>query len=341
MSIYFATVITFLITLGCIYLIKPVASHIGLVDLPDHRKQHHAPTPLVGGIAIVLSLGIGLLLLDISLITYRAFLAGMVLMTFVGLLDDLRELTPRIRLYAQVIAGLLMTLWGGVYLHTFGNILFLGEINLGIWGIPVTLFALVCIINAINMIDGLDGLAGGVSWVQVLLLLLFACIEHRFKDAYVLAIIAAAILAFLCFNFPWTRKKKASIFLGDAGSMALGFCLVWFTVSLSQGEGAVAPVVMLWVMIIPIFDFCGVVTLRLLQRKPLMQADRQHIHHWLLGRRLTERTVSIILSSVGLFSGSLAFIAYKIGMRHSILFFVYIFLFIAYLIRLVLPLKNM
>ncbi len=340
MLIYFTYLLTFIVTVMCIHMIKLIAERICLVDIPNPRKHHPEPVPLVGGIAIVFGIGIGLLVLDISIAPYRSFLAGIILMGFVGLLDDFHELKPHTRLWTQIIVGLLMTIWGEVYLHTFGNILFVDPIVLGNWGIPITIFALVCIINAINMLDGLDGLAGGISWIQLTMLFIIAGVEGRLMDMHILALIAAALLGFLVFNFPFNRARVASVFMGDAGSMVLGFCLVWFTVSLSQGAQAIAPVVMLWVMIVPIFDFCGVVSLRLLQRQPLLKPDRQHIHHWLQQMGLHPRTITMILSLVTLITSSLAFILNKIGVADGYLFIGFMLLFIGYLSGIVWFLRH-
>lgn len=336
MLVYLTYLFTFIIAVTCIHIIKPVATRIGLVDAPNPRKHHPTAVPLIGGIAIVFSLGIGLLMLDISLAEYRSFLAGIILMGFIGLLDDFHELKPWPRLWVQLLVGLLMTIWGGVYLHTFGNILFIKPIVLATWGIPITLFALVCIVNAINMLDGLDGLAGSVCWVQIVLLFIIAGVEGRLVDMHILALLATAVLGFLVFNFPFTRTRIASVFMGDAGSMVLGFCLLWFTVSLSQGKYAIAPVVMLWVMIVPIFDFCGVISLRLLQRKALMKADRQHIHHLLQRAGLHQRSITISLSILTLLSGGMAFILHKVGVADGVLFLGFILFFsgyVGYLIR--------
>lgn len=340
MLVYFTYLLTLVITIICIHTIKPVATRIGLVDAPNARKHHPTPVPLVGGIAIVFSVCIGLLILDISLANYRSLITGIILMGFVGLLDDFHELKPHIRLWSQIIAGLLMTIWGGTYLHTFGNILFVEPIILNTWGIPITIFALVCIINAINMLDGLDGLAGSVCWVQTLLLFIIAGVEGRLLDMHILALLATTLIGFLAFNFPFTHKRVASIFMGDAGSMVLGFYLVWFTVSLSQGTNAIAPAVMLWVMIVPIFDFCGVISLRLLQRKSLLQADRQHIHHLLQQIGLQPRTIAISLSGITLLFGSLAFVLHKIGLSDGLLFSSFIICFLVYLSQFIWRFKR-
>src|SRR5262245_59089903 len=154
MQVLYSSISNFIITIGCISLLRPLAVRINLVDAPHGRKQHEGHVPLIGGIAMFLGVLFALLTLSISLQPLRGFIAGCALLVFIGVLDDFHELSARARLVAQAAAGLIMVLWGKVALHSLGNLLFLGDIHLGWFSLPITVLAVIGIINAVNMTDG-------------------------------------------------------------------------------------------------------------------------------------------------------------------------------------------
>lgn len=260
--------------------LQPLALHWGLVDEPDARKRHHGPVPLVGGIAMMLALFFALMLLDMPLTPWRPLFVGMAILLLVGLFDDARELHPRNRLLAQVGVALLMVFWGKVYLTDLGDLLGLGTLTLGWLALPVTVFAVVGVINAVNLSDGMDGLAGSLALVT---LGSMALVTQQTNLLNLLILLMAVILGFLLFNLrsPWLAK--AQIFMGDGGSLVLGFAIAWFAVALTQGEQRViAPVTVLWLCAVPLFDTVASLLRRALNHRALMQPDRGHFHHILL-----------------------------------------------------------
>ena len=147
-----STGLVFCITVFCILLLRPLALRLGLIDTPDIRKQHQGNIPLIGGLAMLMGLLVGLLTLPISLQKYRSFIAGSALLVFVGLLDDFQELSAKSRFFAQIVAVLLMIFWGKNYIAHLGNLIFLKDIYLGHYiSLIVTLIAGLGIINAINI----------------------------------------------------------------------------------------------------------------------------------------------------------------------------------------------
>ncbi len=286
----------FMITFACLYLLQSLAIRIGLVDAPHGRKQHQGHVPLIGGIAIFLGFLFALLTLPVSLQPYRSFIAGCALLVFIGVLDDFHELSARARLVAQTVAGLIMVLWGKVALQSVGNLLFLDSIHLGIFSLPITVFAVIGIINAVNMTDGIDGLAGGLALIELSALAFLAIHGGATGQAIILLLIIASLLAFLWFNirFPW--RKQALVFMGDAGSMLLGFTLVWFLVDFSQGQHKLlAPAAMLWIMAVPLFDISGVIIRRLQKRQSPFLPDREHLHYLLKDAGLSITQVTLII----------------------------------------------
>jgi UDP-GlcNAc:undecaprenyl-phosphate GlcNAc-1-phosphate transferase len=185
----------------------------------------------------------------------------------------------------QVIAALLMTSWGENFLVNLGDLFGTNPINTRHWAIPLTVFAALAVVNAVNMLDGLDGLAGSLVLGIVGVLAAFAWAVGDLNAAKILVVLAGALAGFLFFNLPWPLRGRHRTFMGDAGSMVLGFAVAWFSVSLTQrGAVTVPPPVMLWVLGIVLMDVFTVTVRRLARRRSPMAADRDHIHHMLLRR---------------------------------------------------------
>ncbi len=268
-----------------ILMLRRPAERWGLVDHPGGRKRHAAPVPLTGGIAITAGMVLALAVSFSAFAQYSAFFAGVMLLTLVGLMDDLGEVSPGTKLLLQVVAALLMTSWGENFLVNLGDLFGTNPINTRHWAIPLTVLAALAVVNAINMLDGLDGLAGSLVLGILLVLTGFAWTIGDANAAKILLVLAGALAGFLFFNLPWPLRGRHRTFMGDAGSMVLGFAVAWFSVALTQRAGtAVPPPVMLWVLGIVLMDVFTVTVRRLARRRSPMAADRDHIHHMLLRR---------------------------------------------------------
>lgn len=318
MSVFFSFLLSItvgaFVTTACIYLLKPIAMHIGLVDTPGGRKTHADAIPLIGGISIFFGFCFSLLCLNISLQDYRGLLAGSAILVLIGVMDDFHELTPRIRLIGQCLATLLLIEWGHHSINHLGNLFFLGNLSLGIFSIFFTIIFVLGFINSINMIDGHDGLAGLVVFGQAAFLMFFSVHLHLIHNAYVLIIFMSMLCVFLIFNLPLPNRSRASIFMGDAGSTFIGFVIAWFAIDLSQAMflhkqlySDLNPVMLLWVMAYPLYDLLAVILLRLYTRRSPFVASRDHFHYVLLDGGVKAATVtyllfalSLILSAIGL-----------------------------------------
>lgn len=328
---YLSAGISFSMTVVCIFLLYPLALRLGLIDTPDNRKQHQGHIPLIGGIAMFMGLLAGLLTLPSSLQPYRGFIAGCGVLVFVGLFDDFHELSPKSRFFAQIMAVLLMIFWGKIVITHLGNLIFFKAIYLSYYGsLFVTLIAGLGIINAINMVDGVDGLAGTLVLIELILLFFGATTQHSSAAALLLLLIAC-VLGFLAFNFPFSSRRQARIFMGDAGSMLLGFSLVWFLIELSQCHSQpIMPVTMLWIMSVPLFDATAVMLYRLLKGQPLIFSDRQHGHHLLMGLNFSPLQINILLGSLNFVLGLIGLSAFYYQFNESIMFISFLILFIIY-----------
>ncbi len=295
---FLSLLIAFLVTVVLLFGLQHMAVRIGLLDSPTDRKVHAGNVPLIGGLSMFIGFSIGALTFDFALTPLRGFFAAGALLVMVGVLDDLRELSSRARFIAQILAAAIMIGWGNLLLTDLGYIGPGGQLfALAGWAIVFSVFCTVGVINALNMSDGVDGLAGGLSLIAVLGLAWLAHQSGFDSERSVLLLLAVVLMAFLAFNIRFPGRPRALVFMGDAGSMLLGFAITWFFIRLSQGQGrAMAPVAALWLLMLPLFD-----TVWLLFKRPLSgrwptQASHEHLHHVLqmAGLSVTQ-TVSLML----------------------------------------------
>jgi UDP-GlcNAc:undecaprenyl-phosphate/decaprenyl-phosphate GlcNAc-1-phosphate transferase len=282
-------------------LVRRLALHYGLVDQPDgHRKIHKKPTPVAGGLAILAScvLVIGaLFLVSNNWVTYNlrlhwptilSLLLGALVICALGMADDLGKLRGRYKLVGQIVAASVVVSFGTQVsrIHFFGM-----NIELGWFGIPFTVFFLVGTINSLNLIDGMDGLLGSVGTVLSLSLAVMACISGYWWAALVAMALAGALMGFLRYNL-----IRATIFLGDSGSMLIGLVLGTLSIQCSlKAPATLAIMLPLGLLVLPIFDTTAAIIRRKLTGRSIYTTDRGHLHHCLQRTGLsTSGTVAVI-----------------------------------------------
>ncbi len=290
--------IAFIATIILILLLRPLAVKLGFTDAPTERKLHQGDVPLVGGIAIFLALGIAIFSVGgLFNGTFLAFFSAAFLLVFVGVWDDWRGLSPLIRFAAQMCAGLIMVYGAGIVLTDLGSLTPSGKIvYLGAMAVPFTVFVTVGMINAINMCDGLDGLSGNMTLVLLAGLGFANSIWGSAIHLQLLNIVSAAIAGFLVFNQRMFWRNKAWVFLGDAGSMMLGFALAWNAIEITLGSPQIiSPAAALWFLAIPIYDTVTLMVRRIAHGRSPFQADSEHLHHLLVRTGFTVgETIGII-----------------------------------------------
>lgn len=324
---------TFLITSLSLFALKPMANRVGLIDIPGGRKQHKAPTPLIGGLGIYAGTLFMCLLTPSLLVEYAGLLATSALVLFVGIFDDARELRVSVRFGLHAFAAWLMAALAGVQLHSLGDLGGLGAIELGVLAIPMTIFATVGVINAINMVDGVDGLSGGLVLIALLCLGIVALDAGHMAMVEFITLMACALLAFLAMNFraPW--KQSALIYLGDAGSTMLGFVLTWLILEATQGENAImAPVYALWFLAIPLIDTVCLLIKRPLRGQSPFSAGHDHLHHRLLRAGFTLEQTVLGLYLVGCAFGAVGLLAHFNNVSEALMFGVFLALFAVYMV---------
>ncbi len=285
-----------------------VALRYDLVDHPDNkRKIHRKPIPRVGGVALGAAYFIALLVTAV-VIVYRQPIAsssfGVVksialpalLIFLIGLADDVFNLKPWPKLALQILAAALVV-YQGVYIHGIPAL----DMHPGLEAIGTVAWLVLCT-NAINLIDGLDGLAAGIALFATMTIFIASLVSGNMGLAFATAPLAGALLGFLLFNF-----APASVFLGDSGSLLLGFLIgcysiVWDGTSTTPLRLA-APLVTLAV---PLLDTTLAIARRFLRKQPIFKADHSHIHHQLLGSGLSHRDTVLVLYVMAGVAGSLA-----------------------------------
>jgi len=271
---------SFFATLCFIGILYPVALKIGFTDKPNHRKQHKAPTPLIGGVAIYLAILVTLSINSHALPNQAAFIIAISLLVFVSLIDDYKGLGIKPRLIVQIIAALIMTEYAEVRVENLGDIFGLGEIKLGVFSSAFTVFAVVGGINAFNMIDGMDGLAGSLSLISVASLALVSWLSDNNLILSYSLILMAAIIPFLSLNLRIFGRSNAKIFLGDNGSTLFGFIICWLAIDVSQGgDDYLTAATVLWILAIPLLDSVCIMLRRIIKGRSPFSPDREHLHH--------------------------------------------------------------
>lgn len=298
--------------LTSIILIPPISNlavKIGGLDSPDERKVHNSVTPRLGGIAIFCAFILAIILFCDVDRHIRGLLSGAIIIFLTGLIDDLVGLSPRQKLIGELMAATIGVIVGNMVLSSLGNLFGMGEVQLGLLAIPFTIFSIVGVMNAINLIDGLDGLAGGVSAIACVF---FGVIAYKSGNLLVLPIAASllgATLGFLKYNtFP------AKIFMGDSGSLFLGYCMGYLSIMLvANGQGAISPVTPLIALGVPILDTLVVMGNRLKKGEKLFLPDKTHIHHRLMNLGIGHKFTVLLVYGVTYYYSFLAVFFYRLS----------------------------
>ena len=291
------------LTIGLIPVLQAFASRMKMMDTPGARKVHSQPIPRVGGIAMAVGAFVPVALWNLSDPFVRAYLAGAVVMVAFGIVDDLRNLKPKWKLLGQLAAALVVVFYGGVTIHSLGALLPEGAVLPEWVCVPMTVLAIVGVTNAVNLSDGLDGLAGGIC------LLIFACIGYlAWQGEDVVIGLVALALAGSIFGFLRFNTHPATVFMGDTGSQLLGFSAVTLSLSLTQGDTPLSPMVPLVLLGLPVLDTLSVMAIRIANRRSPFSADMNHIHHNLMALGLQQGESVVTIYTLQMFLVASAFL---------------------------------
>ncbi|MBS8265765.1 undecaprenyl/decaprenyl-phosphate alpha-N-acetylglucosaminyl 1-phosphate transferase [Mesobacillus boroniphilus] len=289
---YFILICCFLLSLLLTPIVKAIALKIGATDKPNHRKVHERIMPRLGGLAIFISFVAGVLLSDLSHSHVFYILLGSSIIVLTGIVDDLTELSAKIKLIGQLLAAAVIILGGGMQID-FVALPFGGEWDFTYLSVPVTFLWIIGVTNSINLIDGLDGLASGVSSIAIVAITSMAIIKGDFFVSVLGLILLMSTLGFLVHNF-----HPAKIFLGDTGSLFLGFIISVLSLLGFKNVTFISLIVPVIILGVPLSDTFFAIIRRISNNKPLTAPDKYHLHHCLLHVGLTHRQA--VLSIYGM-----------------------------------------
>lgn len=286
---------TLLIAAFSIPVVKRIAIHINALDIPNERKVHQKPMPRLGGLGIFFAFLVGYMLFGQNTIRMNSILIGSFIIILTGMIDDIKPLDAKDKLIGQLLSAAIIAFYGEILLDSitaFGL-----NINFGYFAYPITIIFIVACMNIINLIDGLDGLAGGVSAIFFMTIIIICFFQGRTTGLeFTLALITlGSTLGFLVHNF-----YPAKIFAGDSGALFLGFIIA--VISLLGFKATVLTSVFIPILTlgVPILDTFFAIIRRLLKHKKISDADKQHLHHQLLGMKFSHRNTVLIIYGVNI-----------------------------------------
>ena len=316
--------IAFVVSVLVLLPVRHAALALSLVDRPDNRKLHIGNIPLAGGIAVFLS---SLLQLIVLYPTAEALtlMSLCFLLLATGVLDDLFNVRATIRLFVQLGVALCLIYWVGLRIEYLGPVLGSTPIFLG--GLMVPLFTSFCIIgvaNAINMIDGMDGLLGSITAITLLAMAFLAGTGSHNYEMQICLVFAGSISAFLLFNIPAFGLNRP-LFMGDAGSIMIGFIIAALLIALTQGEhAALEPVVAGWLVGLPLLDTTSLMIRRLVSGKSPFEAGRDHLHHTLHGLGLSATATLQALVGIHLIMVGIGLLAHYSSLPNALFFWLFV-----------------
>jgi UDP-N-acetylmuramyl pentapeptide phosphotransferase/UDP-N-acetylglucosamine-1-phosphate transferase len=304
---------SFLITFFSIPTIIKISKRKNLMDEPGVRSSHLRKIPNLGGIAMFYSIGICTSIFAYEIFDlYKFLFASLIILLYVGIMDDIVVMRAYKKLIAQIVVSIFIVIGSDVRIRSLFGIFGVYEIHYLV-SVIFTIITFIILINAFNLIDGIDGLAGGYSLICSALfgISYYRLGEYNYPLVILSIVLIGSVLAFLYYNLSNLRATK--IFMGDTGSMLLGFllaftCICFIDIFIDKNMVSVpryhlksAPVVAVAILILPIVDTLNVIMVRLWNKKSPFEADKNHIHHKLLKLDLTHRRASFYIICYYLF----------------------------------------
>ncbi len=281
--------------------IRRLAFVLGAVDNPNARRVNKKPMPTIGGLGIFVTFYIGaFVLLREQFPTHELFsvLLASSVIVLTGMIDDILELKPRQKMFGIFIAALIIYFLAGIRMSVVNLPFVSHKIYLGWWSLPITIFWILALTNAVNLIDGLDGLADGVSMISLTTMGIVGYFFLHTRQLYVpiaCFMLAACLLGFLPYNF-----HPAKIFLGDTGALFIGFMISVLSLKGLKNVTFISLLVPIIILGVPITDTVYAMIRRKLNRRPVSQADKHHLHHQLMRMGLTHRQTVLTIYAISL-----------------------------------------
>lgn len=330
-NIYLMALIAMIISFVSTPFVRKFAIKTKIISVPkEERRIHDKPIPLLGGISIYLSFIITLILKKGPIINSEwGIIIGATIIVIGGILDDKFDIKPWQKIVFQLSSAIVLIIFNVKITFITDPIGNGSSISLGWFSIPFTIIWVIGITNALNLIDGLDGLAAGISFISALTIHIVAILNDRAEAAILTAVLGGAVLGFLPYNF-----NPASIFMGDTGSQLLGFLLAAISIEGAvKSAAAFAIAVPILALGLPIYDTIFAIVRRKVNKKPIMEADKGHLHHRLLDMGLTQKQVVIIMYIISAILGAIAIIAMQLSDKSSYFLLILVIIILVLLAR--------
>ena len=295
--------VTFMFVTLFMPVVKIIAKHIGAIDMPNARKVHKKAIPRLGGLGIYFGFLLGFVLFGHQSVQMNSILIGSFIIVITGIIDDIKPIPAKYKLIGQIIGASVIPVVGGIALRdvsAFGI-----YINFGFLSYLVTIIFIVAIINCINLIDGLDGLAGGLAAIYFAMIGVIAILFNNSSglDTILTFVMLGCTLGFLVHNF-----YPATIFMGDSGSMFLGYIIAVIALLGYKNVTFTSLIVPIFMLAIPIMDTLFAIIRRFLKGESISKGDSYHIHHQLLRRNLSVKQTVLIIYLVDILFASASII---------------------------------
>lgn len=300
--------VTFIVSLISVPVAKKIAAHVGALDIPNSRKVHSKPMPRMGGLAIYFAFLVGYILFGQISSKMISILIGSFIILVTGIIDDIKPIDAKVKMLGQILSALIVVFYGDIILQDISA--FGLYIDFGIFAYPITVIFIVACINCLNFIDGLDGLAAGISSIFFVTIGIITFIRGQFGLPYELTfIMLGSTLGFLVHNF-----HPASIFMGDSGSMFLGFIISIITLLGFKNVMMSSIIIPFLILAIPILDTLFAIIRRKLKGESISKPDKFHVHHQLLRKNFSHKTTVLIIYGINILF-SIASIVYVLKNR--------------------------
>ncbi|PMN71099.1 UDP-N-acetylglucosamine--undecaprenyl-phosphate N-acetylglucosaminephosphotransferase [Enterovibrio norvegicus] len=328
-----AILTTFLLSFVLLFVLRKVAKKIGLVDKPNERKHHNGAVPLVGGVSIYLAvLTASLIYTEKNPDDLLYLFCGAVLIV-IGVLDDKFDISFKVRLFVQASISLAMIFAANLSLESLGSIAGNVPVFLPDWvSYVVTIIAVIGAINAFNMVDGIDGLLGGLASVSFGALAIMFWWGGQDVLATNCVMLIAALVPYILLNLGIPLGQRFKIFMGDAGSMLIGFTVVWFLIRGSQPEHSttINPVTALWFIALPLMDMATIMVRRVRKGQSPFQPDREHLHHICQRIGLSSRMTLVFICALASIFAAIGVLGELYAISETTMFIAFLVLFAVY-----------
>ena len=322
--------VTFIFSALIMFLMRKIAVHVGAVDVPraeeGHRHIHKVATPKLGGVGIFLAFLIGYMFFGEQSVKMNSILIGSFIVILTGIIDDIKPIRARHKMLGHIIAACVITFYGGILLE---NISAFGiNMSFGIFSYLITIIFLIACTNIINLIDGLDGLSGGICSIFYMTIIIIAFYQGRYGSLVLTLtlIMLGSTLGFLLHNF-----HPAKIFAGDCATF-MGFIIGIITLLEFKGPALISFFVPVSILAIPILDTLFAIIRRLLKGEPPFKADKQHLHHQLLGMNFSHVMTVIIIYIINIMFAAASLIFTLVNPKIGAAIYIVIFILVVWFV---------